>query len=67
MSIVEISNSEYLKLLLNTASEHQDFDWCIRTKMQLRKVQSLSGYNLQGQLEKVDSKFKEIQNRNENT
>jgi len=34
--------------------------------MQLRKVQSLSGYNLQEQLEKVDSKFKEIQNRNEN-
>lgn len=66
MSIVEISSSEYLELLLDTAHEHQDLYWCIRTKMQLRKVQSLSGYNLQGHLEKVDSKFKEIQNRNEN-
>jgi hypothetical protein len=66
MSIVEISNSEYLELLLDTAPEHQDLYWCIRTKMQLRKVQSLSGYNLQEQLEEVDSKFKEIQNRNEN-
>ena len=66
MSIVEISNSEYLELLLDTSPEHQDLYWCIRTKMQLRNVQSLSGYNLQEQLEKVDSKFKEIQNRNEN-
>ena len=65
MSIVEISSSEYLELLLNTDPEYQDLYWCIRTKMQLRKVQSLSGYNLQGQLDKVDSKFKEIQNRNE--
>ena len=66
MSIVEISNSEYLELLLDMAPEHQDLYWCIRTKMQLRKEQSLSGYYLQKQLEEVDSKFKEIQNRNEN-
>ena len=66
MSIVEISNSEYLKLLLETAPEHQDMYWCIRTKMQLRKVQSLSGYKLSAQLEKVDLRFNEIQNGNEN-
>ena len=60
MSIVEISNSEYLELLLDTAPEHQDLYWCIRTKMQLRKVQSLSGYKLSAQLEKVDLRFKEL-------
>ena len=66
MSIVEISNSEYLKLLLDTSPEHQDLFWCLRTKLQLKKMQTLSGYKLSAQLEKVDSKFKEIQNRNEN-
>ena len=66
MSIVEISNSEYLKLLLDTSPEHQDLFWCLRTKLQLKKMQCLSGYKLSAQLEKVDSKFKEIQNRNEN-
>ena len=66
MSIVEISSSEYLELLLNTAPEYQDLYWCIRTKMQLRKVQSLSGYKLSAQLEKVDLRFNEIQNGNEN-
>ena len=66
MSIVEISNSEYLELLLDTVPEHQDLYWCIRTKMQLRKVQSLSGYKLSAQLEKVDLRFNEIQNGNEN-
>ena len=64
MSIVEISNSEYLKLLLETAPEHQDLFWCLRTKLQLRKMQSLSGYNLQEHLGKVDTKFKEL---NENS
>ena len=57
---VEISNSEYLKLLLDTAPEHQDLFWCLRTKLQFRKMQSLSGYNLQEQLGKVDEKFNEI-------
>ena len=66
MSIVEISQSEYLELLLNTAPEHQDLYWCIRTKMQLRKVQSLSGYNLREQLEEVDSRFQELQTMHEN-
>ena len=60
MSIVEISQSEYLKLLLDTAPEHQDLFWCLRTKLQFRKMQSLSGYNLQEQLGKVDEKFNEI-------
>ena len=67
MSIVEISNSEYLELLLGTTPENRDLQWCLKTKMQIRKVQSLPGYNLQEQLEEVDSKFKEIQNRNDNT
>ena len=66
MSIVEISNSEYLELLLGTTPENRDLQWCLKTKMQIRKMQSLTGYNLQEQLEEVDSKFKEIQNRNEN-
>ena len=60
MSIVEISNSEYLKLLLETAPEHQDMYWCLRTKCQLRKMQTISGFNLQEQLGKIDDKFKEI-------
>ncbi len=60
MSIVEISQSEYLKLLLETAPEHQDLGWCLRTKLQLKKMQNLSGYRLTEQLEKVDEKFIEI-------
>ena len=52
---------------METAPEHQDLYWCLRSKLQLKKTQHLSGYNLQEQLEEVDSKFKEIQNRNENT
>ena len=60
MSIVEITNSDYLKLLLNTASEHQDFWWCLKTKLQLRKMRSISGYAFEEQLIKVDKKFKEI-------
>ena len=66
MNNVEISNSEYLELLLDTAPEHKDLYWCIRTKMQLRKVQSLSGYNLQEQLEEVDLRFQELQTMHEN-
>ena len=42
---VEISNSEYLKLLLDTTPEHQDLFWCLRTKLQLKKLQTLSGSN----------------------
>tara|TARA_B110000240_G_C13409228_1_gene414448 strand:+ start:498 stop:698 length:201 start_codon:yes stop_codon:yes gene_type:complete len=62
---VEISNSEYLKLLLDTAPEHQDLFWCLRTKLQLKKLQTLSGYKLSEQIEKVDLRFNEIQNGNE--
>ena len=62
---VEISNSEYLKLLLDTTPEHQDFFWCLRTKLQLKKLQTLSGYKLSEQIEKVDLRFNEIQNGNE--
>lgn len=63
---VEISNSEYLKLLLDTAPEHQDLFWCLRTKLQLKKLQTLSGYKLSEQIEKVDLRFNKIQNGNEN-
>jgi len=62
---VEISNSEYLKLLLDTAPEHQDLFWCLRTKLQLKKLQNLSGYKLSEQIEKVDLRFNEIQKGNE--
>ena len=62
---VEISNSEYLKLLLDTTPEHQDLFWCLRTKLQLKKLQTLSGYKLSEQIEKVDLRFNEIQNGNE--
>ena len=67
MSIVEISNSEYLELLLGTTPENRDLQWCFKTKMQIRKMQSLTGYNLQEQLEEVDSRFQELQTMHENT
>ena len=63
---VEISNSEYLELLLNTTPEHQDLYWCLRTKLQLKKMQNLTSYRLTDQVENVDKRFNEIQNRNEN-
>lgn len=61
---VEISNSEYLKLLMETNPEHQDLYWCLRTKCQLRKMQTISGFNLQRVVAKVEEKYKEL---NENT
>jgi hypothetical protein len=60
MSIVEISNSEYLKLLMETAPEHQDLYWCLRIKLQLKKMQHLSGFNLQRVVAKVEEKYKEL-------
>ena len=45
---------------METAPEHQDLYWCLRTKLQLRKMQSLSGYNLQEHSGEVDIKFKEL-------
>ena len=60
MSIVTISNSEYLKLLLDTASEYQDFHWCLKTKLQLKRMRYVTGYNFEEQLTKVDKKFKEL-------
>jgi hypothetical protein len=60
MSIVEISNSEYLKLLMETAHEHQDLYWCLRIKLQLKKMQHLSGFNLQRVVAKVEEKYKEL-------
>ena len=66
MSIVEISNSEYLEPLLGTTPENRDLQWCLKTKMQIRKMQSLTRYNLQEQLEEVDSRFQELQTMHEN-
>ena len=57
---VEISQTEYLKLLLETDEKHQDLYWCLRTKLQLKKMQTISGYKLIEQLEKVDLKLHEI-------
>ena len=66
MSIVEISNSEYLEPLLGTTPENRDLQWCLKTKMQIRKMQSLTRYNLQEQLEEVDSRFQELQTMHKN-
>ncbi len=60
MSIVEISNSEYLKLLMETAPEHQDLYWCLRIKLQLKKMQHISGLNLQRVVGQVEEKFKKL-------
>ena len=60
---VEISQTEYLKLLLETDEIHQDLFWCLRTKLQLKKMQTISGYKLTEQLEKVDLRFKEFGNQ----
>ena len=60
---VEISNCEYLKLLLETDEKHQDLFWCLRTKLQLKKMQTISGFKLTEQLEKVDLKFKDFGNQ----
>jgi hypothetical protein len=43
---VEISQTEYLKLLLETDEKHQDLFWCLRTKLQLKKMQTISGFKL---------------------
>ena len=66
MSIVEISNSEYLELLLGTTPENRDLQWCLKTKMQIRKMQSLTGYNLEFIQRLVDSRFQELQTMHEN-
>ena len=57
---VTISDSEYLQLLLNTNKEHQDLYWVLRTKLQIKKMQNISGFNLESLLNLVDSKFREI-------
>ena len=57
---VTISDSEYLQLLLNTTKEHQDLYWVLRTKLQIKKMQNISGFNLESLLNLVDSKFREI-------
>ena len=57
---VTISDSEYLQLLLNTTKEHQDLYWVLRTKLQIKKMQNISGFNLESLLNLVDSRFREI-------
>ena len=57
---VTISDSEYLQLLLNTNKEHQDLYWVLRTKLQIKKMQNISGFNLESLLKQVDSRFREI-------
>ena len=57
---VTISDSEYLQLLLNTNMEHQDLYWVLRTKLQIKKMQNISGFNLESLLNIVDSRFREI-------
>ena len=57
---VTISDSEYLQLLLNTNKEYQDLYWVLRTKLQIKKMQNISGFNLESLLNLVDSRFREI-------
>ena len=62
---VTISDSEYLQLLLNTTKEHQDLYWVLRTKLQIKKMQNISGYNLKELLEMVDTRFNELKVKHE--
>ena len=62
---VTISDSEYLQLLLNTNKEHQDLYWVLRTKLQIKKMQNISGYNLKELLEMVDTRFNELKEKRE--
>ena len=62
---VTISDSEYLQLLLNTNKEHQDLYWVLRTKLQIKKMQNISGYNLKELLEMVDTRFNELKVKHE--
>ena len=62
---VTISDSEYLQLLLNTTKEHQDLYWVLRTKLQIKKMQNISGYNLKELLEMVDTRFNELKEKRE--
>ena len=67
---VTISDSEYLQLLLNTNKKHQDLYWVLRTKLQIKKMQNISGFNLESLLNLVDSRFREISetpNKHKNT
>ena len=67
---VTISDSEYLQLLLNTDKEHQDLYWVLRTKLQIKKMQNISGFNLESLLNLVDSRYREIKeppNNHKNT
>ena len=62
---VTISDSEYLQLLLNTTKEHQDLYWVLRTKLQIKKMQNISGYNLKELLEMVDTRFNKLKEKRE--
>ena len=62
---VTISDSEYLQLLLNTNKEHQDLYWVLRTKLQIKKMQNISGYNLKELLEMVDTRFNKLKETRE--
>ena len=62
---VTISDSEYLQLLLNTNKKHQDLYWVLRTKLQIKKMQNISGYNLKELLEMVDTRFNKLKEKRE--
>ena len=62
---VTISDSEYLQLLLNTTKEHKDLYWVLRTKLQIKKMQNISGYNLKELLEMVDTRFNKLKEKRE--
>ncbi len=49
---------------METAPEHQDLYWCLRIKLQLKKMQHISGLNLQRVVGQVEEKFKKL---NENS
>ena len=55
--IVKITDIEYLQLLKDTAEEKRDSVWCMKMKIHLRKLQYLTGYNLQDTINICDERF----------
>ena len=55
--IVKITDIEYLQLLKDTAEEKRDPEWCMKMKIHLKKLQYLTGYNLQTTIDICDERF----------
>ena len=55
--VVKITDTEYLKLLTDTAEEKRDYLWCMKMKIHLKKLQYQTGYDLQTTIDLVDSRY----------